>query len=373
MNDDKGLLYIPDISGFTKFVTQTEKKHSNHIIQELIEVILDSNSIDLRVSEIEGDAVLFYRPGPAPSLSELVRQTKQMFVNFHSYLRIIERDRICQCGACSSASKLTLKFITHYGELEEVSIQNFKKIMGSDVILAHRLLKNDISDSEYLLYTSHYKGALSDSANQEEWIVEKSYSEEIENFGNIDSTYIGLSVLKQQLPEIPPVSPTEPMTGEADVVTYIEAPILFVHDALTVQEHKWEYVEGIKDIRGSEDINRLNASHTCVFDDLEVHFVTTGHSAGKEQMSFTERAEIGKGVAFTNYYKLKSVGNGTEVSFYLIQDNSDDEKKNFISNLLTPLKNKIIRKKILQATRKGQEQFRAYCERKYKEQENSSN
>ena len=40
------LLYIPDISGFTKFVTQTEIEHSNGTISELIEVIIKSNMLN---------------------------------------------------------------------------------------------------------------------------------------------------------------------------------------------------------------------------------------------------------------------------------------------------------------------------------------
>ncbi len=369
MQESKGLIYIPDISGFTKFVTQTEQKHSRHIISELLEVILDSNKIDLLVSEIEGDAVLYYKPGPAPSLVKIIEQTKQMFINFHSYLKVIERDRICQCGACSTASQLSLKFITHYGELEEVSIQKFKKIMGSDVILAHRLLKNNIDESEYLLYTCQYTNELNEKVQLEDWVEEKSYSEEIENFGNIESNYVSLSKLKNELPEIPPISPSQPVTGEPDLITFIKAPLLFVHDALTDQNHKWEYVEGIKDLKGDIEINRLNSSHTCIFDDLEVHFVTTGHSVSGKQMSFSERAEVSLGITFTNYYKLKSVDGGTELSLFLIQDDPDENESNFISRLIYPLKKKIIGKKLLQTARTGQEQFKAYCERKYKEQE----
>ncbi|MFC2085655.1 hypothetical protein ACFLRO_00420 [Bacteroidota bacterium] len=32
-----GLLFVPDISGFTQFVKATEISHSRHIIQELLE------------------------------------------------------------------------------------------------------------------------------------------------------------------------------------------------------------------------------------------------------------------------------------------------------------------------------------------------
>ncbi len=144
--ESQALIFIPDISGYTKFITETETKHAKHIIIELLEVVIKADKLKMHVSEIEGDAVLFYRKGDPPKLSELISQAKKMFLDFHTHLKIIQRDNVCQCGACRSAVKLTLKFVSHYGSLEEVTIQNFSKIMGSDVILAHRLLKNSIDD-----------------------------------------------------------------------------------------------------------------------------------------------------------------------------------------------------------------------------------
>jgi hypothetical protein len=42
-----GLLFIPDISGFTRFVTEMEIEHSRMIIAELLEVVTDAISIGL--------------------------------------------------------------------------------------------------------------------------------------------------------------------------------------------------------------------------------------------------------------------------------------------------------------------------------------
>lgn len=58
---NRGLLFIPDISGFTRFVTETEIGHSRIIIQELLEILINANGIGLEISEIEGDAILFYK------------------------------------------------------------------------------------------------------------------------------------------------------------------------------------------------------------------------------------------------------------------------------------------------------------------------
>ncbi|MCZ6899691.1 MAG: DUF2652 domain-containing protein, partial [Bacteroidetes bacterium] len=81
-NQQSSFLFIPDINGFTEFVLRTEIEHSQHIISELLENILDSNQIGMELSEIEGDAVLFYKYQDVPSMEEIIEQTKQMFLNF---------------------------------------------------------------------------------------------------------------------------------------------------------------------------------------------------------------------------------------------------------------------------------------------------
>src|SRR5262245_44418595 len=114
--DNKGLIFIPDISGFTQFVNSTEMDHSRQITQELLEILINSNHIGLEVSEIEGDAILFYKYGEAPDMKILYDQVQKMFWDFHRYLASYELRRLCQCGACKSAAALTLKVISHYGE-----------------------------------------------------------------------------------------------------------------------------------------------------------------------------------------------------------------------------------------------------------------
>lgn len=63
------LFFIPDIGGFTKFVTETEisHSHSQHIVSALLELLVDSNELGLEVSEFEGDAVPFFRSGELPA------------------------------------------------------------------------------------------------------------------------------------------------------------------------------------------------------------------------------------------------------------------------------------------------------------------
>jgi hypothetical protein len=73
----KALYFMPDISGFSQFVNDTEIEHSVHIIAELLELLLDNNTLNLQLIEIEGDA-LFMFSTKIPSYEELLQQTKTM-------------------------------------------------------------------------------------------------------------------------------------------------------------------------------------------------------------------------------------------------------------------------------------------------------
>src|SRR6185503_9360643 len=89
---ESATILIPDISGYTEFLTKTELVHSSHIINELLEAILAANSGEFVLSEVEGDALLLYRKGPPIDADALVRQCLSMFESFHTQLKIIERD-----------------------------------------------------------------------------------------------------------------------------------------------------------------------------------------------------------------------------------------------------------------------------------------
>ena len=75
---NEGLIFIPDISGFTRFVNQTEIEHSSHIISELLETLIDTNQLGMEMIEIEGDAILFFKSADMPSLEALIIQAETL-------------------------------------------------------------------------------------------------------------------------------------------------------------------------------------------------------------------------------------------------------------------------------------------------------
>src|SRR5262252_3558315 len=128
-------MFMPDISGFTQFVNETEIFHSQQIVQELLETLIECNQIGLQVQEIEGDAIFFYKLGDKPDMTTLPKQVEIMFTAFHQHIRLYDQQRICPCQACQSAVKLTLKVVSHYGEVTSMAVKDHKGLFGRDVIL----------------------------------------------------------------------------------------------------------------------------------------------------------------------------------------------------------------------------------------------
>ena len=154
------LLFISDISGFTKFIQNTEVEHSQHVIAELLEVLIAANTEDLRLAEIEGDALFFYKEGELLSQERLLAQIETMFTAFHSHLKLLEKNRICPCNACSSAPDLQLKIVAHSGDLQYIEVQGRRKPFGQHVIEAHRLLKNSIDSENYVLVSKQLAASI---------------------------------------------------------------------------------------------------------------------------------------------------------------------------------------------------------------------
>lgn len=196
--ENRGLLFIPDISGFTRFVNEVEIEHSRFIIQQLLEILIRANESGLEISEIEGDAILFYKFGEPQELESLYKQVEKMFRLFHQYLILYDHRKICQCRACISAIDLSLKVITHYGEFSPLTVKQFHKLIGKDVIVAHQLLKNDIMQHEYWLVTNDVLKNRQ-PAELTQWMQWNNGAKQTD-YGEISFHYTQLGPLKEELP-----------------------------------------------------------------------------------------------------------------------------------------------------------------------------
>lgn len=302
--ETKGLIFIPDISGFTRFVSNIEIEHSRNIIQELLEALVASNEIGLSISEIEGDAILFYKFGDIPDLGQLYRQVEKMFVDFHRVLAGYEITRYCQCKACNAAINLSLKVITHYGEFTGYNVANFNKLIGKDIIVAHQLLKNNIPQHEYWLVT---KDLLTDDApsSYAEWMQWNMDTKETEN-GSIPFLYTQLDVLKKELP--PVTLPKLELANKTKLFSMsreCEGHIFTAFHASGDFHYRHQWWEGMRLI---EELNhylpRVGMRIRCELNNKEVIIYASSYTFNPERIEFSE-TDSEKKSAY--YYTLEQI------------------------------------------------------------------
>ncbi|HEY0678056.1 MAG TPA: DUF2652 domain-containing protein [Chitinophagaceae bacterium] len=220
MAETNATILIPDISGFTEFMTSTELSHSSRAIHMLIDAMLTAIGDEYEVSEIEGDAVLLIKKGPAPPKQEILNICLKIFNAFHFQRKWMEQYTVCPCGACQAITGLSLKFVVHHGPLAEIRVGRFTKQSGTEMIVAHRLLKNSINNNEYLLMTEKLLQQAPDvsEAMELEWTAS---SEEYPSIGKVAYRFALLDEAKRNVPD-----PPKPLSDyEVDDTSYHEVPI----------------------------------------------------------------------------------------------------------------------------------------------------
>ena len=315
--DGNVLFCIPDISGFTKFVAETEIGHSQHIVRELLEALIDANNSGLQVSEIEGDAVLFYRLGAPPSLPQMVEQARRMFVAFHTLLKRHELYRICQCGACAGASGLTLKIVAHYGAAVPMQVRERSKFVGTGVIVAHRLLKNSTREREYLLLSGDLLASYGSAVDQPQGFTDGA--DAYDDLGTIAYKVHLLTPYKSQVSVEPPVpfrlaSPQQVMR----IPQHIAAPMQAVFQSLIDLPGRMNWMAGAKRVDVADGRpNHIGTKHRCVRDGGDPEVVTSEVSITDTSMEVWETDVRKLGAA--RFVLNKAHGDTTDVmiEFYV--------------------------------------------------------
>lgn len=119
------------------------------ILKKLIDSIIENNQLYSKISEIEGDAILFYKIGLPPKVEDILNQ----FAAMRNSFRLITDSYI---ATFPDIVDLDLKAIAHYGSMKEFKVNNFSKLYGNTLVDAHRLLKNSVPSNTYVLLTTNY-------------------------------------------------------------------------------------------------------------------------------------------------------------------------------------------------------------------------
>jgi hypothetical protein len=155
MSSERALLLIADIGGYTEYMRthRMSLAHAEVNTARLLEAVIDAAGA-FELIEIEGDAAFLSLQADtldgtatAGAMSQSIAAMHQAFHRERQYVA----SNLCPCDACEEANNLTLKFVAHLGEVAVQRIRDHRKLIGIDVILVHRLLKNSVTSPEYVL------------------------------------------------------------------------------------------------------------------------------------------------------------------------------------------------------------------------------
>jgi uncharacterized protein YndB with AHSA1/START domain len=221
-----------------------------------------------KLAKLEGDAAFVYAITETIDAAQLQDAVERCYFAFRRRLRDVRQASSCECNACILVPNLDLKVVAHHGRIIRQRIASWEELVGSDVIVVHRLLKNHVEDwtgfSAYALYSAACVAAmgLDDPAaaglveHREEfegvgeivgWVrdLHEAWTEELARARQVVERKDAARVYEQEL-DAPP----------AIVWEYLTSPTLRIH---------WQYqVTGIEMVAGPPGRRGVGVVNHCI-------------------------------------------------------------------------------------------------------------
>jgi len=200
-------LLIADIGGSTRFMKfpRASLAHAQEIVAQLLEAVIDATKEHLRLAKLEGDAAFFYFAWPAgtePSLEFVAEQAATIYRAFHARASDLKVNTMCVCDGCQQAGNLKIKLVGHLGEAAVQKVKHLTELAGVDVILVHRMLKNDVPIPEYMLMTEPVHRRVDVSLRERA----AAHSLDLADLGPTESFYVDLQRYVGEVPPAPKIS-----------------------------------------------------------------------------------------------------------------------------------------------------------------------
>src|SRR5205085_4174647 len=110
---------------------------------DLVGAVVSALRPNFRLAKLEGDAAFTFMSTDSIDGSMLLDTIERCYFGFRRRRRDVRQATSCECTACVRIPDLDLKFVVHQGSAIQQKIAGRQEFVGSDVILAHRLLKNE--------------------------------------------------------------------------------------------------------------------------------------------------------------------------------------------------------------------------------------
>jgi uncharacterized protein YndB with AHSA1/START domain len=135
---------IADISGYTGYLADVELDHAQDILADLIGAVVSALRPNFRLAKLEGDAAFTFMSAERIDGSMLLDTIERCYFGFRRRRRDVRQATSCECNACARIPDLDLKFVVHHGAAIHQKVAGREELLGTDVIIVHRLLKNEV-------------------------------------------------------------------------------------------------------------------------------------------------------------------------------------------------------------------------------------
>lgn len=185
--EQRGYILIADITGYTAYLSHSELEHARGTLTDLLELLVEHTRPPLVLSRLEGDAVISYALEEGfVSAQTFVESIEDTYVAFRRAIELMVLNNTCQCNACANVSSLDLKFFVHHGTFAFQEIGGHQELVGADINLIHRLLKNTVTSATgfgaYILCTEAAEQALGLEDASESMV---QHQETVDDFGDV--------------------------------------------------------------------------------------------------------------------------------------------------------------------------------------------
>jgi uncharacterized protein YndB with AHSA1/START domain len=267
---ERACLLIADISGYTSYLAGVELDHAQDILADLINTVVTTLRPTFRLAKLEGDAAFMEAAEADLDGSLLLDVIERCYFGFRRRRRDVRQATSCECDACIRIPDLNLKFVVHDGLVVRQSMAGLEELIGRDVIVVHRLLKNNVVASAgaeaYALLTEACTTALGIDAAA---LGMTPHSETYEVVGEVPGWVHDLERRWQEEDARARVRVTAEQAGlTADFPT--NAPPQLVWEAITTPGGRMGWSQGVTGVTTDGARREVGATNHCMHGQDEI-------------------------------------------------------------------------------------------------------
>jgi hypothetical protein len=323
---NKGYFIITDISGYTEYLTGSELDHANEILQSLFDAQLKAIRHPFIVSGFRGDAIFMYVPETNFIQSQsLIEALENFYIVFADTLQQMQYNTTCTCRACKNMSMLDLKMCIHYGEYLIQRLGDREELLGADVIVPHRMLKNHVIEQTGIKSYALFSDVAAQRLNLLDYCDNViRHAETYEHLGEVPMCVHDLQPVWEAYKE-----KNRQFVDAQEAWVKFEAEIPFPAALIWEYLTKPELEAGFLHYDFAERIDERGgrvgegAGFHCAHGDLHIH----SRILDWKPFEYYTMEQSAMGLSYVSTRRLTPLADGTRVGIYLTapRENSSDE------------------------------------------------